>query len=80
MTIQNAIKKVTKAFNVEPVKNGQFYSFTVGQNVIEFAQNGRSNEITCISTRRSSDKDDLMTDYFAGTFHDNITQAIKFIK
>ncbi|WP_216081126.1 hypothetical protein [Aliarcobacter butzleri] len=42
--------------------------------------NGRIDEdttITCIRARRKNDLDDSMTDYSAGVWCDNLTQAIK---
>ncbi len=79
MKITSAIKKVSKALNVEPIKRGQFYRFEYGKECLEFAQNGSSDEITCISTCRIGDESCAMTDYFPNIWHNNVTQAIKFI-
>lgn len=80
MTVQNAIKKVEKLTGVTYVKQGQFYYFTFNNHVLSFAQNGSKDSITCIHTKRVNEKDDIMTDYFCGCFHDNVTQAVKYIK
>lgn len=79
MKVSAAIKKVSKALNVEPIKKGQFYRFEYGKDCLEFAQNGTYDEVTCISTCRIGNESDSMTDYFPQIWHDNITKAIKFI-
>ena len=79
MTISNAIAKVYKRTKTNPTINGQEYSFIFGNEVLSFFKNGRSDEITCINTRRVGDESNPMIDYHAGTFHDNISRALKFI-
>ena len=79
MTVSNAVKKVTKKTNVNPIVKGNEYSFIFKNNVLSFFQNGREDQITCINTRRVGDESNAMIDYHAGIFHDNITQALKFI-
>jgi hypothetical protein len=82
MKVTSAIKKAEKATGVKAEKVGQFYYFTVGSQELSFAVNGREDEnsnITCIKTNRVGQKDDAMTDYFCGTYHDNLTKALKFI-
>jgi hypothetical protein len=79
MTITNAIKKIEKATGVRVEKTNHRYQAIFNNQVISFAQNGRYEEITNIETRILGMDDDIMTDYFCGTFHDNITQALKFI-
>ena len=78
MKITNAIKKLERAgFKVTETE----YSFVAekaGCRLIEFHRNGGGSEsVVCIRTRRKTDKDDSMTDYCAGVFHKNITQAIE---
>lgn len=80
MTLTNAIAKAKKELGSEPVKDGQFYNFSYGPYTLSFAQNGRSDEATNFYTKKTAVKDDITTDYFSGTFHDNLTKAIKFIK
>lgn len=80
MTLTNAIKKAEKATGQKATKQGQFYTFTLLGSTISFAQNGRSDQATNFYTKRVGPQDDITTDYFAGTFHDNLTQAIDFIK
>ena len=80
MKITNAIKKLEKAgFKIEKV---DIHYRAVKQDcreLIEFYKNGREDSVTCIRVRRKGDLDDVMTDYFAGFFVDNITQAIKAV-
>ena len=79
MTPTNAIKKATKLSGSKPFISGQFYNFPYKGYNVSFAQNGTENQATCFYTKRNDLDDDMMTDYFAGTFHDNITQCFKFI-
>ena len=80
MTTEKAIAKIEKNLKVKVQKDGQLYSAIYKNEVLSFYQNGRSNEITCINTARVGDVSDSMTDYHAGVFHDNISQAIRFIQ
>lgn len=75
MKLINAIKKLEKYTEVK--KDGIFYQAVKGSEVIEFIDNGGMGEITCIKVRRINDHDDSMTDYSAGVFCDNLTQALK---
>jgi hypothetical protein len=78
MTTANAAKKLTKAgFNVSEIRNG-FYraSSDATKYVIEYFRNGGSDEITCINVRSLDDKHDSQSDYCAGVWANNITQAI----
>ncbi len=84
MTVANAVKKIEKLSGLKVQKNGnRLYFITYKNNVLSFYPNGRdepTSEITCIKTRKTYDHDDSMSDYSAGCFHDNITQAWNFIK
>ena len=79
MTLTNAIKKAEKITGAKATIKGQHRYFEYKGFVLSFAQNGRYDEAANFYTRRKGQEDDLMTDYFAGTFHDNLTQAIDFI-
>jgi hypothetical protein len=80
MTITNAYKKLIKAgFTVLNVSGSFTAAHAASNRVIEFHRNGGSDNVTCIRSRRISDKDDAMSDYFAGSWHDNLTQAIKLV-
>ena len=76
MKLQNAINKLTK-LSLKVTKDGQFYSARTQRYVIEFSKNGHSDEITCIRVHSINDKDDFMSDYCAGTWCDNLSQAIR---
>ena len=78
-TLTNAIKKAEKKTGKKATQQGQFYYYDYKGYQVSFAQNGNHDDVTCIYTRKHGHEDDLMTDYFAGTFHDNITQAFNFI-
>ena len=74
MQATNAIKKLTKAgFQVS--QNGNRYNATANGQVIRFI--GQLDRIICINVRSENDHDDAMTDYSAGVYCDNITQAIR---
>ena len=78
MKLANAIKKLEKLGEVK--NRGQEYSVIKDCQEISFMRNGRIEDdygITCIRVRMLNDKDDSMTDYCAGSFYNNLTQAIK---
>ena len=77
MKVQNAIKKLEKAgFNV--TKDGTRFSAQKNNDFVEFIQNGGGSEtVICIRVRHVNDHDDSMSDYTAGVFCDNISQAIR---
>lgn len=78
MKLSTAIKKLSKLTTVK--NNHQTYSAKVNDSIIEFMRNGKVEEdpnITCIRVRDITDHDDSMTDYSAGIWCNNLTQAIK---
>ena len=79
MTIANATKKLQKAgFKVSRVRNIFQAAHESTKNVIEYFKNGGESEsIACIKVRHISDSDDSHSDYSAGVWADNITQAIR---
>mgnify|MGYP000906961277 FL=1 len=77
MKITNAIKKLEKA-GFEVINDGSRFSASRKNDIIEFIQNGGgSDQAICIRIMSANDQDDMMTDYCAGTFCDNISQAIR---
>lgn len=70
----NAVKKLNKA-GFQITQNGNRYSAQAGRNAIEFSQQG--DDIVCIRVRSVNDKDDVMSDYSAGVFCNNLSQAIR---
>jgi len=78
MKLVNAIKKLSKYGEVRV--NGQEHSTIINGIEVSFMVNGRIEDdygITCINVRNINDENDSMTDYCAGTFCDNLTQAIR---
>lgn len=73
MQVTNALKKLDKAgFAVTQI--GNRYSAQSGRNVIEFHE--QDEKAICIRVRSVRDHDDVMRDYSAGTWCDNLSQAI----
>lgn len=82
MNIIKAIAKAEKLSGAKHRKNGQFFIVPYKGYTVEFACNGRfepTAEATNFYTKKVGVEDDLQSDYFAGTFHDNLTQAFKFL-
>lgn len=80
MTVANAIKKLEKnGFKVTKQGESRFYiaERPGSQNYIQFLTNGYTDDIATVDLRRYGNEDDPMRDYHAGTFCDNITQAIR---
>jgi hypothetical protein len=74
MQTTNAINKLEKAgFSI--VSNGNRYQARLGRSVIGFYN--QDDKINCINVRDMCDVDDAQSDYSAGVFCDNLTQAIK---
>lgn len=78
MKLTNAIKKLEK-LGLKVTKNGPFYRAEANTSRIEFFAQGDS--ITCINTcsLKTEKERDSMSDYFPETYHQNLTQAIRFI-
>ena len=74
MTLENAIKKLSKVAKIET--NGLHYWGQIGGHMVEFMKNS-VGDISCIRVRGVRDEDDIMTDYFAGVWCDNLSQAIR---
>ena len=81
MKLTNAIKKLSKIGEVE-YKNGCYMVWTgiESRRVIEVTKNGAEDEVATIRVRRDNDFDDSMTDYSAGSFFSNLSQALRFIE
>ena len=81
MTVKNAIKKLSKLGTVE--HNGQQGWVHYKGWSVSFLSNGAWSEttnITCEKARRLDDHNDIQSDYSAGSFFDNLTQAVRFVK
>lgn len=83
MTLENTIKKAEKLSGSKVTAKGQNFLVIYKGYRVEFSANGRMEpgcDACCFYTSKSvRTAEDSMTDYWSGTFHDNITQAFKFI-
>ena len=78
MTVANAIKKLARYGEVKHPTSMQ-YQTRIGDYIVSFLSNGEDrpdNTITCCHTQRVTEKADYNSDYFPGSFWDNLTQAI----
>ena len=82
MKLESAIKKIEKRLGKGCVDISDRKAWVShGGNILSFwVKNGREDHCHGWHTRRHDDHSDLMTDYFAGTFHDNLTQALSWLK
>jgi hypothetical protein len=77
MQATNAIKKLVKAgFDIK--QTGNRYMAQAGRNIISFFE--QSGNIICINVRSSDDQNDAQSDYSAGVFCDNLSQAIRLAR
>ena len=76
MKLQNALNKLNK-LGLSVKQDGQFFTTRLNRYNLEFAKNGSSDDITCIRVLGINEKDDILQDYCAGVFCDNLSQAIK---
>ena len=74
MNATNATKKLVKA-GFEVTQNGNRYMAQKASSIISFFV--QSDSVICINIRNQNDCDDVCSDYTAGVFCDNLTQAIK---
>lgn len=86
MKVGKAIKKIEKYLGVEVQHDGCRYWFQYEDEVGSFLVNGsRGNDVMEAEAcnwhrRRVNDHSDLMTDYHAGSFRDNLTQLLHSMK
>jgi hypothetical protein len=73
MQTSNAIKKLNKA-GFQITQTGKRYSAKANSHVIDFIE--QNDSIICIKVRSMNDHDDAVTDYSAGVWCNNLTQAI----
>ncbi|MBE0470420.1 MAG: hypothetical protein IBX55_13055 [Methyloprofundus sp.] len=84
MKLANAIKKIEKlGHTVE--QNGGIFRSVINGHALTFCSNGPVNETSttaAISTcgLQLEQERDSMSDYFPETYHDNLAQALRFIK
>jgi hypothetical protein len=77
MTVANAVKKLAKS-GFEVTGSDMRFSGRNGLRVVEFSRvQCDSDSIGCIKVRYANDNDDAQSDYSAGVWCDNISQAIR---
>ena len=79
MKLTNAIKKAEKMSGQTIQRAGGFYFVTYKGYDLSFFQNGRDDEATNYYTKKHGMSDDYQSDYFAGTFHENLSQGFRFV-
>ena len=75
MKLANAIKKLATVGEV--TQSGAKYSATSGNYVVSFYANRDNTAATGFKVTHIKAMDDHSSDYFAGTYCQNLTQAIK---
>lgn len=79
-TLTSTIKKAEKVSGQTIQRNGLFYFVDYKGYNVSFAQNGMADEAdNFYTTNTPRTENDHNSDYFPGTFHDNLTQAFKFV-
>lgn len=89
MKVKTAIKKIEKYLGVKVEYVGHRYTFQYEDQVGSFLPNGHAGgmgkeameaEACNWHRRRYDDHSDSMSDYFAGSFRDNVTQLLHSMK
>ena len=88
MKVKSAIKKIEKYLDVRVQQDsgGRFW-FAYENEIGSFLSNGRSKDGDVMEAdacnwhrRRSNDHSDMQSDYFAGSFRENLTQLLHSMK
>lgn len=77
MTVKNAIQKLkNKGYAVTETQKNTYYAEKENKrDYIKFLS--QDGHLIIIDLRRKGQEDDPMTDYHAGTFCDNLSQALR---
>ena len=78
MKVANAIKKIEKATGKKVDTEGGEYRVIYGSKELSFIAESTSGDVFCINVRSINDVSDPQSDYSAGAFYRNITQAIEW--
>ncbi len=70
------VGQLSRYGDVQQDGRGKYWLQHSGYTVSVIDQAG---EALCIRVRHSSDKDDLLTDYFAGSYFSSIKKALKYV-
>lgn len=83
MKLSKTIQKAEKLTGNAVRSAGQSFFVKHGDYTLSFCANGRveeDNDAICFYTaKKARSEDDMNSDYWPGIFHDNLTQAFKFI-
>jgi len=82
MKLSNAIKKLSAYGKIQKDETGLYFIHYKGY-IVSFRTNGSQdpeNDIVCEHTQRYDEKADSMTDYFPGSYWDNLSQAINYVE
>ena len=85
MQFDKFVKKIKTQLDVEVHSDGRKHYFTYGDKVCSFFREEKWDRpgtyVACnFHMRRIDDHSDMMTDYFAGSFFDNGTQLLNYLK
>ena len=84
MKLSKTILRAEHVTGEKASTNGQIFYFPYKGYTISFCANGRAEDdndaISFYTSNKIRTEDDRNSDYFPGTFHDNLSQAIKFIE
>lgn len=79
MTISSAIKKIEKLTGKKVEEKNGCYRIIKNNRELSFLKNGLEDSAICFRTRGLNDLDDFNSDYCAGVFWENCSQAINAI-
>ncbi len=77
MQAKNAQKLLSRYCEIARLGNGMWCG-RIGDRVIDLSLDHTGGEVSYVRVRRVNDHDDLMSDYHAGSFFDNLTAAIRY--
>ncbi len=88
MKVKSAIKKIEKYLGVEVQYDGCRFYWAYENEIGSFLANGHNGDKASAMEadacnwhrRRSNDHSDMQSDYFAGSFRDNLTQLLHSMK
>ncbi len=88
MKVKSAIKKIEKYLGVEVQYDGHRFYWAYENEIGSFLANGHGGDKASAMEhdacnwhrRRSNDHSDMQSDYFAGSFRDNLTQLLHSMK
>lgn len=83
MKLSKAIAKAEKITGTKAVQSNQKFTFIYKGYSISFMANGRAEDdkdaVCFYATNKARTEDDINSDYWPGTFYDNLTQCFKSV-